>query len=57
MIWEENWNEETSVPLWTFENSSSHVDKIKEALDALWAKLEPIISKLDDSLIKEIDPN
>ena len=57
MIWEENWNEETGAPLWTFETSSSHVEKIKEALDTLWAKIEPILAKLDDSLIKELDPN
>ena len=57
MIWEENWNEETGAPLWTFETSSSHVDKIKEAFDTLWAKIEPILPKLDDSLIKELDPN
>ena len=57
MIWEENWNEETGAPLWTFETSSSHVDKIKEALDTLWGKIEPILPKLDESLIKEMDPN
>tara|TARA_A100001015_G_scaffold80854_1_gene89560 strand:- start:1195 stop:1752 length:558 start_codon:yes stop_codon:yes gene_type:complete len=57
MIWEENWNEETGAPLWTFETSSSHVEKIKEALDTLWAKIEPILATLDDILIKEIEPN
>ncbi|HAE11845.1 MAG TPA: hypothetical protein DCG39_09410 [Opitutae bacterium] len=55
MIWEENWNEEAGAPLWTSETSSPHVDKIKEALDTLWAKIEPVLPELDENLLKEID--